>query len=104
MDKDGMYSYSAVISISSDEQNTIITIFPNPVNSAEANVSIAASSDGLAIWKLIDNNGRTIISSSVQLRSGNNNMKINVSSLSAGIYYLSIEGAEIDQKVKLQKL
>ncbi|MBK8608352.1 MAG: T9SS type A sorting domain-containing protein [Chitinophagaceae bacterium] len=104
MDKGGMYSYSAVISVSSGEQNSSITIFPNPVNTAEANVSIAALSDGLALWKLIDNNGRTVISGSVQLRSGNNSIKINVSSLSAGIYYLSIKGAGINQKVKLQKL
>ena len=104
MDKGGMYSYSAVISVSSGEQNSSITIFPNPVNTAEANVSIAGLSDGLALWKLIDNNGRTVISGSVQLRSGNNSIKINVSSLSAGIYYLSIKGAGINQKVKLQKL
>lgn len=44
------------------------------------------------------------MSSDVQLRSGNNSMKINVSSLTSGMYHLSIVGPGIDQKVKLQKL
>ncbi|MBK6991541.1 MAG: T9SS type A sorting domain-containing protein [Chitinophagaceae bacterium] len=77
---------------------------PKSRKCGEANVSISATSDGLAHWKLIDNAGRTVMSSDVQLRSGNNSMKINVSSLTSGMYHLSIVGPGIDQKVKLQKL
>ncbi|MBK8607647.1 MAG: T9SS type A sorting domain-containing protein [Chitinophagaceae bacterium] len=104
IDKDGAFSYSAIVSISVNDRSSIVSVFPNPVSNGEANVSISATSDGLAHWKLIDNAGRTVMSSDVQLRSGNNSMKINVSSLTSGMYHLSIVGPGIDQKVKLQKL
>ncbi|MEO5946512.1 MAG: PQQ-dependent sugar dehydrogenase [Chitinophagaceae bacterium] len=103
-DKNDMYSYSVVISISADEQTDRITIFPNPVSTGEAKVSIAALSEGLAHWKLLDNAGRTVMSNDVQLRPGNNDMTINVSALSSGLYFLSIVGQGIDQKVKFHRL
>ena len=104
VDKDAAFSYSSIVSISIIDRNNIVSVFPNPVSVADANVNIIALSDGLAHWKLIDNAGRTVMSNDVQLRSGNNSMKINVSSLTSGMYHLSIVGPGIDQKVKLQKL
>jgi hypothetical protein len=38
------------------------------------------------------------------LRTGNNQLLINTNKLSAGLYYLKVEGPGIDQQVKIQKL
>lgn len=43
------------VSISVNDWSSIVSVFPNPVSNGEANVSISATSDGLAHWKLIDN-------------------------------------------------
>jgi PQQ-dependent dehydrogenase (s-GDH family) len=103
MDRDGNYAYSNIITISLADITGKVTIFPNPV-ADEAKITMAASVDGKAQWKIIDNAGHTVQQGSSLLKKGRNNMGINVNKLSAGIYYLSVSGAGIDQKVKLQKL
>jgi PQQ-dependent dehydrogenase (s-GDH family) len=103
VDVDGNYAYSNVITISLADIAGRVSIFPNPVT-IEANVTIGATVDGKAQWKIIDNAGRVVLQSSSQLKKGRNNLVINVSKLSAGLYYLSVSGAGVDQQVKLQKL
>jgi hypothetical protein len=103
VDRDGKFSYSNAISISLADIAGRVTVFPNPA-ADKANVTLSALSDGAAKWKLLDNAGRTVLQSTVQLKTGRNNMVLNLNKLSAGIYYLSVSGAGIDQNVKLQKL
>ncbi|MDP4263257.1 MAG: PQQ-dependent sugar dehydrogenase, partial [Bacteroidota bacterium] len=103
VDKDGNSSYSNVITVSLADIAGRVTVFPNPV-AAEAKVTIAAVTDGMAQWKIIDNAGRVVMESTSQLRKGHNSITINVEKLSAGNYYLSVTGEGIDQKVKMQKL
>jgi len=102
-DKDGKYSYSNVITISLADIAGRVTVFPNPL-ADKATVTMAATTDGKAQWKILDNAGRTVLQNTLSLKKGRNTMAININTLSAGIYYLSVSGAGIDQKVKLQKL
>jgi hypothetical protein len=67
-------------------------------------VTIGAISDGNVQWKILDNAGHTVLQNAAGLKKGRNNIVINIHKLSAGIYYLSVTGAGIDKKVKLQKL
>jgi hypothetical protein len=53
---------------------------------------------------LTDNTGRIVLQNTDMLRQGNNNLQIDVNRLPGGLYYLTVAGAGIDQKVKLQKL
>jgi hypothetical protein len=90
VDRDGNYAYSNVITVS--------------LADIAGNVTMSAIVDGKAQWKITDNAGRTVLQSSTQLKKGRNNVVININKFSAGIYYLSVSGAGIDQNIKLQKL
>ena len=103
VDIDGTYTYSGVVAISLPLITGKVTVFPNPA-SREMKVTITSPADGKIRWKLIDNTGRVVIQNSTELRKGNNNISINIQKLSTGAYYLSVSGAGIDQKVKLEKL
>jgi hypothetical protein len=67
-------------------------------------VTIVAPVDGIVKWNLIDNSGRVVMQNSTLVKKGNNSLVFQVDKLSTGFYYLSVLGAEIDQKVKLEKL
>jgi hypothetical protein len=45
-----------------------------------------------------------MIQNSIQLSKGNNSFSISTDNLATGIYYLSVTGGGLDQKVKLEKL
>jgi trimeric autotransporter adhesin len=103
VDRDGASSYSNTVAISLAEMPGRVTVFPNPL-ADKANVTIGALTDGQVYWKILDNAGRTIQQNTAQLKKGRNNLVINTNKLSAGIYYLRVTGAGIDQNIKLQKL
>jgi hypothetical protein len=103
VDRDGNYSYSNIVSIALSDMPGRVTVFPNP-GVDRTNLTIGALADGPVQWKIIDNAGRTVMQSSVQVNKGRNNLVINIEKLSAGIYFLSVSGAGVDQNVKIQKL
>lgn len=103
MDRNGVFTYSDVVTISLPYVAGRIAVFPNPAND-EVKVSIASATDGTAQWKLFDNTGRLVLQNIAPLRKGNNSMLININKLSAGMYYFNVSGAGINQNVKLQKL
>ena len=102
-DRDGAYAYSKVVIISLPYITGTVTVFPNPVLKV-MKVTITTAVEGKTKWSLVDNTGRVIIQNSAWLKKGDNNLDINLGSLSAGVYYLNVSGAGIDQKVKLEKL
>ena len=105
VDTDGAYKYSSIVVITLDHITGIVTIIPNPVvQGGEIRVNLTSALDGKVNWKLIDNNGRTVLQSSTHVKKGKNNMLINVDRIEKGMYYMVVNGAGIDQKVKLQKL
>lgn len=103
VDIDGSYTYSNTITISLADIAGRVSVYPNPAVH-EVKLSVSAASDGKAQWKIVDNSGRVVMQSSMNLKKGNNNTMININKLAGGIYYLTVSGAGIDQKVKLQKL
>jgi hypothetical protein len=104
VDRDGVFKYSSVITISLNDITGKLTVSPNPAVS-EAKVNISSPADGRIEWKLIDNTGRVVLQNSEHVKKGNgNSFTINMNKLSSGSYYLSVSGAGIDQKVNLQKL
>ncbi len=102
VDKDGEYKYSNVVNIYLADITKRVVISPNPA-SDETKVIINAVVNGKANWRLVDNYGRIVMQNSVQIKRGSNTFSINVSKLSAGLYFLKVTGAGIDQHVKLQK-
>jgi hypothetical protein len=103
LDKNDAYTYSKVVTISLPYITGALTVFPNPATN-EVNAIINVPVDGNVKWNLIDNTGRVVNRNSAWVKKGSNTLVINVSKLSTGVYYLSVSGAEIAQKVKFQKL
>lgn len=103
VDIDGTYKYSNIVTISLADMTGAVNASPNPMTDA-IRVTMQSPAEGRVQWKLIDNTGRVVLRNTAAVRKGNNSMVINVSKLSAGLYYLSVTGAGIDQKIKLQKL
>lgn len=103
VDLDGAYKYSNVVAVTFANPNGIITLSPNPV-AQETTVSILAPQDGSVKWVLVDNAGRVVMRNSLTVRKGNvATLKLNMSQLSAGMYYLKVNGADIDANIKVQK-
>src|SRR5262249_31299931 len=102
-DRDGSFTYSNVVTIVLPVITGKLTVSPNPA-SDHVTVSIATTSDAKIRWNITDNTGRVMIQNSTQLKKGNNIFSVNTSRLSSGIYYLSLTGGGLDQKVKIEKL
>lgn len=103
VDLDAKYTYSDIVTIALPYISGHVAAYPNPF-ATELKVTMGAEQDGRVQWKLFDNNGRTVMQHTERVKKGNNVIAINGNKLSAGFYYLSIQGAGIDKKIKLQKL
>jgi hypothetical protein len=103
VDIDGSYTYSDIVTITLPFITSKVALFPNPA-AHEVNVTITTAVDGKVKWQLIDNAGRIVNHSSIAAKKGNNNIVINLNRLSSGTYFLIVSGADVDQKVKLEKL
>ncbi len=102
-DANGRTSYSAVLSFNTDYARPGISIRPNPVLN-EFTLALTAAVAEKASWQLTDITGKTVMQRPVSISKGENEMKINISQIPAGVYYLKITGASISKSVKLTKL
>jgi hypothetical protein len=103
VDVDAAFIYSNVISISLADITGHVSVSPNPAQ-GEVKLSVTAVIPGTIRWKLTDNTGRVVMYNTAELKIGMNNMMINTDKLPAGLYYITVNGDGIDQKIKLQKL
>ncbi|KAK6023789.1 glucose/Sorbosone dehydrogenase [Ostertagia ostertagi] len=103
VDRDGTATYSSTITITLADIAGRVSLYPNPARES-VKLSVSAAKDGHAQWKIVDNSGRVVMKSSMNLKKGNNNVMIDINKLAGGLYYLTVNGDGIDQKVKLQKL
>ncbi len=98
-DMDGNYSYSniAIVNTSTIKRNQEVSVYPNPFTS-----EITVTMD---VWKagtitVYDVTGRIQLTQSI---SDNTLQKIDATTLSAGIYYVTIEAGGVKQTFKLIK-
>jgi PQQ-dependent dehydrogenase (s-GDH family) len=103
VDTDGSNKYSNTITIALTKDDGRVIITPNPATD-NAKLIINAAAAGNVQWKLVDNNGRVLKQSSINVQRGNTTTTIDISKLAAGIYHIDIKGAGLDRVVKLQKL
>jgi hypothetical protein len=104
IDRDGVFKYSPVISVSLGGIYGSVSIAPNPVSDL-GKVVITAPSSGQVTYKLIDNTGRSIFVRSLQVKKNTENiLSIDMRHLPNGTYYLKVNGAGIQNSVKVQKL
>jgi len=94
------FNYTYNVGIESNEQGETIAIYPNPAkNIFNININTNHSSD--ASLNIIDITGRIVYNESITLHKGNNNKPINVSSLTQGVYIISIKNDNINFNKKL---
>ena len=77
-----------------------VNIFPNPANN---NLTIELNSDkntSVSV-KVTDINGRVYLSENIPVNSGMNKSSMDISALSSGIYFVSIDNGEIVTNKKL---
>ncbi len=91
IDNDGKISYSSTVVLKGDKVPSIVVsaIYPNPVKN-ELNVSINAEKITKGSYVIVDIAGKVLQQNNLNLVAGDNNMSLNVSALSSGIYHIRI--------------
>jgi hypothetical protein len=95
---------SSIINVS-DQIDTHIKIFPNPIENNSVKIEILAKNTSKGILTIIDYLGRVVyINKNLRLQEGINSLNINVPNLSKGIYSLRLSSSEQNYYVNFLKL
>ena len=86
VDKDGSKTYSIVRSLTFNDNYSAIAIYPNP-----AKKMVNLRYENIALVVVYDMTGRIVLSDEY---GNTNNVRINVSGLSAGLYIIKVRGAD----------
>ncbi len=103
-DKDGTVKYSSIVMLN-NEKNIEVSVYPNPLRDQMKLLVNASSMERVQI-NMYNGLGQLILSQKTSLQAGTNQLDLNVSGLSTGIYNLQIlnsEGLSV-YSTKLQKL
>ena len=94
IDLDGSYEYSDALNINHDCNSTFgLSIFPNPVNKYDGEVSVKFFSEVEATSiHIVDAMGRIVRSQEFQVSLEWNVENLDVSDLQSGLYYIMIDG------------
>ncbi len=94
------FSFKKPMKVVENYKNTspIISCFPNPVKDI-LNIDINSLDNSYIDLSLIDNSGRKVIEKHRNIKEGDNKIRIDVSSLNSGIYYLRTIISGKSQKV-----
>ncbi|GBL36004.1 hypothetical protein EMGBS15_15990, partial [Filimonas sp.] len=92
VDIDGHVSHSGTVDVYFGNE-TMVTMYPNPVNT-ELNIDINSIETGRARIKIMDATGRVVKTVELSLQAGSNAAKIDMQSLSDGIYMISISNGK----------
>ena len=101
-DLDGHFTYSKIVTLSLDNENTLVRLYPNPVSN-ELNLVINSTQRDNIKWQIIDVSGRIINNQIRQVTTGGNNFAIDVTRMAKGVYFLSIQGNEINKWLQFVK-
>ena len=69
-------------------------LYPNPASN-QLNLAYQANTETRAIVKIYNADGREILFQNYQLYTGENNISIDISSLSKGIYYIVLQKQDV---------
>lgn len=103
VDNDGYFEYSKVISISHDSEALSVNVFPNPAQKGEnLHVTILSDENSEVHLKLYDRLGKEIVSSRGTVSPGSNELVMNVSDISSGLYILEVsQESKSSEMIKL---
>ncbi|MBL7743072.1 MAG: T9SS type A sorting domain-containing protein [Chitinophagaceae bacterium] len=98
----GKITTSPTVSISLSKNNGEIVIYPNPVVN-DLNLSIYLTSKDKIVYRVADTGGRIADKGEKQMSPGNGNILINTRKLSAGVYYIDIQGSAFKKQLSFVK-
>ena len=100
VDRDGRSSYSNIVSLQFTKPNSIVQLYPNPSNAVVILEYSSPSTEKLDI-SIIDNKGAVVKRIAANAMVGLNRTKIDISTLSNGIYLMKtvIAGNTIVEKI-----
>lgn len=101
-DIDGKAAYSRVLVLTINEKGNIAMIYPNPVKK-ELGLMVTTQRSQQVKWTIADNSGRVIRQGSIFVNTGSTNTNLDISSLARGVYYLSLEGEMMRERLKVIK-
>jgi hypothetical protein len=105
IDFDGKYTLSNIKEVTSnDVQSELVKVYPNPFTKELEIETFSTDNNSICNIQVIDISGRVLMTQIIENIVGTNNTKINnVSSLSAGIYFIKISNNGIVNTVKVIK-
>jgi hypothetical protein len=102
IDIDGRFTYSRIIALSIDNTKNIILFYPNPVIN-EANLTITIHKPDQVQARVVDIAGRVVKQLQWNLSAGSTSLRVEVSRLVKGMYYLELKGRSVNYKKQFVK-
>jgi urease beta subunit len=101
-DKDGSFTYSQVVIITTTGGSAAVLLYPNPANNV-ASLSVFLTQKEKLQCTMFDLGGRTMFTTSVSLNAGSNTIDIPVSQLANGTYIITLKGTDTQKQLQLIK-
>lgn len=102
VDIDGHTEYTEVVTIKDNVNAAGISMFPNPTD-ARTTVRIGAGATGEVNYRVVDMNGRDVLTGKVSLTGAAQELPINVANKPAGMYTVVLDGKNLHWTGKLVK-
>ena len=102
VDLDGSFKYSKILQVTTGITGSAIKVFGNPFHD-QLNLKIPATTPEKLVLTLLDPTGKTCLRQNVSTRTGDNFVSLYPSGLTAGVYFLHIQGAQTNQTIRVLK-
>jgi hypothetical protein len=102
IDINGRFTYSAVLSFTIDQQETALSLYPNPFT-ANPVLSIRMQQADQPTFTITDNAGRTVKQWQQEMAAGTIAITIPMDGFATGVYFLQVKGKTVSRYVKLVK-
>jgi len=104
IDNDGSFEYSKVISIlvPNEVAFSFLKVFPNPVKEKFTTTYFSLRNQSTTV-KIINQNGQVLLEKPMNLQSGTHQFELSVEQLSAGNYFLLMDGSFKVQQIPFTK-
>ncbi len=99
---DGNTAYSKVISVTTGLSDLTLEAYPNPVNTF-LSCGVSMAEKGTVTISVFNNLGQEVLAEEVILSKGNNIRRVDINSLSGGVYFLRINTGTRQSQVKFVK-
>ncbi|MBL7741519.1 MAG: T9SS type A sorting domain-containing protein [Chitinophagaceae bacterium] len=102
VDEDGQFTFSETVMVCSGNKGPAVVIYPNPVMD-EINLSFGHDQKDNITYQVVDAAGRMVEKGTMNGQHSNTTLQIGMGRLSAGVYYLHLQGINWRQQFSFVK-